>query len=155
MADARQVWAQAQSFHWGLAIPALALTLSNVLLRLLRWQFLLRSAGVWLPMRQSAGIFVAGLAMLLTPAYAGEGIKTWLVARAGGQVTSPGEGQAPSPGRSADARRSANVPWHREGAGLAPGGGGVVCERLLDAVALALVAGGALFLAESGAPGWP
>ena len=84
IADARQVWAQAQTFHWGLAIPALALTLCNVLLRLLRWQFLLRSAGVRLPMRQSAGIFVAGLAMLLTPAYAGEGVKTWLVARTGG-----------------------------------------------------------------------
>jgi SAM-dependent methyltransferase len=81
-----------------------------------RWQYLLRRAGVLLPMRQSAGIFVAGLAMLLTPAYAGEGVKTWLVAR---------EGQGTLP-------RAAGV---------------VVIERLLDALALALVGGAALLLA--------
>jgi glycosyltransferase 2 family protein len=82
-ADAGRVWQQAESFRWWLALPAVALTLANVLLRLLRWQYFLRRAGVRLPMRQSAGIFVAGLAMLLTPAYAGEGVKTWLVAREG------------------------------------------------------------------------
>src|SRR5581483_6939545 len=34
-----------------------------------------------LPARQSLSIFLAGLAMLLTPAYAGEGVKAWLVGR--------------------------------------------------------------------------
>jgi 2-polyprenyl-3-methyl-5-hydroxy-6-metoxy-1,4-benzoquinol methylase len=38
--------------------------------------------GVRVPVRESARIFIAGLAMLLTPAYAGEGVKTWLVRRA-------------------------------------------------------------------------
>ena len=139
VADAGQVWAQALSFHWGLAVPAIALTLSNVLLRLLRWQFLLRRAGVWLPMRQSAGIFVAGLAMILTPAYAGEGIKTWLVARAGGQLPPRDGGQASTGGHTTQVREGTPV-WPRAA-------GVVVCERLLDALALALVAGGALLLA--------
>ena len=139
VADAGQVWAQARSFHWGLAVPAVALTLSNVLLRLLRWQFLLRRAGVWLPMRQSAGIFVAGLAMILTPAYAGEGIKTWLVARTGRQRPPRDGGQAPGGGDAPQDRGGTPV-WPRA-AGM------VVCERLLDAVALALVAGGALLVA--------
>src|SRR5436190_10587983 len=76
------VWRQAQAFDWWLAPAAVALTGANVALRFLRWQFFLRRAGVFLPVRQSAGIFVAGLAMLLTPAYAGEGVKTWLVRRA-------------------------------------------------------------------------
>jgi SAM-dependent methyltransferase/uncharacterized membrane protein YbhN (UPF0104 family) len=82
-ADAALVWAQLESFRWWLALPAVALTLANIAVRLVRWQYFLRRAGVRLPMRQSTGIFVAGLAMLLTPAYAGEGVKTWLVAREG------------------------------------------------------------------------
>jgi SAM-dependent methyltransferase/uncharacterized membrane protein YbhN (UPF0104 family) len=150
VADAGQVWAQARSFHWWLAVPAVALTLSNVLLRLLRWQFLLRRAGVWLPMRQSAGIFVAGLAMLLTPAYAGEGVKTWLVARAGGLAPSPpadpGQPGLPrQPGLPGLPRQIPTRPTWPRAAGV------VVSERLLDALALALVAGGALHLA--GEPG--
>ena len=121
-ADAALVWAQLEAFRWWLAVPAIALTLANVVVRLVRWQYLLRRAGVLLPMRRSAGIFVAGLAMLLTPAYAGEGVKTWLVAR---------EGQGTLP-------RAAGV---------------VVIERLLDALALALVGGAALLLAGETLPG--
>ena len=121
-ADAALVWAQLEAFRWWLAVPAIALTLANVAVRLVRWQYLLRRAGVLLPMRRSAGIFVAGLAMLLTPAYAGEGVKTWLVAR---------EGQGTLP-------RAAGV---------------VVIERLLDALALALVGGAALLLAGETLPG--
>jgi SAM-dependent methyltransferase len=75
------VLAQAQAFNWWLAPVAVALTLTNVGMRFLRWQFFLRRAGVRLETRRSAGIFVAGLAMLLTPAYAGEGVKTWLINR--------------------------------------------------------------------------
>ena len=118
------IWQQLEAFAWPLAVPAIALTLANVGLRFLRWQFLLRRAGVFLPIRQSAGIFVAGLAMLLTPAYAGEGIKMWLVGR-----VQPG-----TIGRT---------------------GVVVVMERLLDAVALALLAGAAL-LTTGGGPsgGW-
>ena len=89
-ADAALVRAQLEAFRWWLAVPAIALTLANVAVRLVRWQYLLRRAGVPLPMRRSAGIFVAGLAMLLTPAYAGEGVKTWLVAREG-QGTLPAQ----------------------------------------------------------------
>ncbi|MGH2352941.1 MAG: flippase-like domain-containing protein [Chloroflexota bacterium] len=81
-ADAALVWQHARTFNWWLALPAVALTLANVAVRFIRWQFFLRRAGVRLPIRESAGIFVGGLAMLLTPAYAGEGVKTWLVGRA-------------------------------------------------------------------------
>ncbi|HEY7293996.1 MAG TPA: lysylphosphatidylglycerol synthase domain-containing protein, partial [Dehalococcoidia bacterium] len=58
------VWQQAEAFNWWLALPAVVLTCASVSLRFLRWQFLLRRAGVRLPIRQSAGIFTAGLAML-------------------------------------------------------------------------------------------
>ncbi len=78
------VWEQARAFSWWYAAPAAALTLASVALRFLRWQFLLRRAGLRLPVRISGAIYVAGLAMLLTPAYAGEGVKTWLVGRAAG-----------------------------------------------------------------------
>ncbi|MDQ3702514.1 MAG: flippase-like domain-containing protein, partial [Chloroflexota bacterium] len=130
-ADAGLVWQQARAFAWWVALPAVALTLANVLLRLIRWQFFLRRSGIRLPMRQSAGIFVAGLAMLLTPAYAGEGVKTWLVARA-----RAGAAETASPGREGWARAA----------------GSVVAERLFDAMALCLVGGVAFLL--SGEPVW-
>ena len=76
------VWQQAERFRWGYALPAVGLTMASVTLRFTRWHYLLRRLGVRLPIRTSVGIFVAGLAMLLTPAYAGEAIKVWLAARA-------------------------------------------------------------------------
>jgi SAM-dependent methyltransferase/uncharacterized membrane protein YbhN (UPF0104 family) len=142
-ADAGQVWQQAERFRWWLALPAVALTLANVLLRLLRWQYFLRRAGVRLPMRQSAGIFVAGLAMLLTPAYAGEGVKTWLVARSKSDVGRPES--TTSDGRAGGA----------QGVGAWKAAGVVAAERLFDALALALVGGAAFLLAGEEAPGLP
>lgn len=76
------IWRQALAFNWWLVLPAAALTLASIGLRFIRWQFLLRRARVVLPARPSLSIFLAGLAMLLTPAYAGEGVKAWLVGRA-------------------------------------------------------------------------
>lgn len=76
------IWRQALAFNWWLVLPAAALTLASIGLRFIRWQFLLRRARLVLPARPSLSIFLAGLAMLLTPAYAGEGVKAWLVGRA-------------------------------------------------------------------------
>ncbi len=145
LAEAGLVWQQARAAVPWLALPAVALTLANVLLRLIRWQFFLRRSGIRLPMRQSAGIFVAGLAMLLTPAYAGEGVKTWLVGRAQPDATGStgrrdrsGNGEAPFKGSPLKGSRMK---------GWARATGTVLAERLFDAIALCLVGSSAFFLA--------
>jgi ubiquinone/menaquinone biosynthesis C-methylase UbiE/uncharacterized membrane protein YbhN (UPF0104 family) len=74
---------QARAFNWLLALPAVGLTCANLVCRFLRWQFLLRRAGIRLPIRESLRVYIAGLAMLLTPAYAGEGLKVALVGVSG------------------------------------------------------------------------
>lgn len=57
-------------------IPVLvALTAACVGVRFLRWQYLLRCAGVLVPTRPSLRIYVASLAGILTPVYAGEAIR--------------------------------------------------------------------------------
>lgn len=140
-ADLTLVWRQVEAFNWWLAVPTVALTVCNLSLRFLRWQLLLRRAGVRLPIRLSGRIFVAGLAMLLTPAYAGEGLKTWLVARAvPGSLT----------------RAASTVIWERlfDGIALAAIGGAcllLVGERTLGGALCAAAALGValtLFLAR-------
>ncbi len=96
-------------------------------------------------MRQSAGIFVAGLAMLLTPAYAGEG----------GEDVAGGSGAA-----RRDRVNGATGPQRERGStlqrlalrgsrmkGWARATGTVLAERLFDAIALCLVGSSAFFLA--------
>lgn len=56
--------------RWTAAV--LALVLVNIALRFSRWQFLLRKADIRIPARSSLTLYVATLALILTPLYVGE-----------------------------------------------------------------------------------
>ena len=66
-------------FPWWLTVPVLALTLVNYGLRYLKWHYLLGILGVEIPHKHDAPIFMAGLAMVISPAKAGEVVKPYLV----------------------------------------------------------------------------
>ncbi len=67
-------------FDWIWMVVALALTVfGNYFLRFLKWHWLIWRLGVRLPFWESALIFVAGLAMVISPAKAGEVLKPYLV----------------------------------------------------------------------------
>ena len=61
-----------------------ALTLVHLALRFVRWQFLLRRAGVRLPERRSLSIYLASLPGMATPAYLGEALRAVFARRAFG-----------------------------------------------------------------------
>ncbi len=69
-------------FRWELTAPILALTFVNYGLRYWKWHYLLDRVGASLPHRVNAPIFLTGLAMVITPAKAGELVKPWLVKEA-------------------------------------------------------------------------
>jgi uncharacterized protein (TIRG00374 family) len=71
--------AELVSFRWGLYVPILGLTLINYGLRYLKWHYLLGRLGIEVPHRTNLWIFLAGLAMVISPAKAGEVVKPWLV----------------------------------------------------------------------------
>lgn len=58
--------------HPGIVVAMLAITASWLLLRFLRWQFLLRRVGIRLPIRPSLATYLAALPGTATPAYIGE-----------------------------------------------------------------------------------
>lgn len=66
-------------FEWWLAVPVLGLTLVNYGLRYLKWHYLLARLGVAIPHRANLPIFLCGLAMVISPAKAGEVVKPYLV----------------------------------------------------------------------------
>lgn len=67
------------SFNWALYLGVLLLTLVNYGLRYLKWHYLLRQLGVELPHRTNIWVFGTGLAMVISPAKAGEVVKPYLV----------------------------------------------------------------------------
>ncbi len=67
------------SFLWPIYVPVLGLTLLNYGLRYLKWHYLLGRLGIHVPHRTNVWIFVTGLAMVISPAKAGEVVKPWLV----------------------------------------------------------------------------
>jgi uncharacterized membrane protein YbhN (UPF0104 family) len=75
----RATAAQLAQFDWWLAAPVLALTLVNYGLRCFKWHYLLGRLGISVPLRVNAWIFGAGLAMVISPAKAGEVVKPYLV----------------------------------------------------------------------------
>jgi len=67
-------------FGWRWFWVAVGLTLvGNYALRWLKWHWLLGRLGVRLPLGESVLIFIAGLAMVISPGKAGELLKPWLV----------------------------------------------------------------------------
>jgi len=57
------------------------LTLACLAARFFRWHFLLRSAGILVPIRASLSIYAASLVGIATPAYAGEALRSVLLRR--------------------------------------------------------------------------
>lgn len=76
------------SFAWPLYVPVLVLTLVNYGLRYFKWHYLLARLGIHVPHRTNLWIFTAGLAMVISPAKAGELVKPYLVwVTAGAPIT--------------------------------------------------------------------
>ena len=67
------------AFQWSLAVPVLLLTLVNYGLRYFKWHYLLLQLDIHVPHRVNAWIFATGLAMVISPAKAGEVVKPYLV----------------------------------------------------------------------------
>jgi ubiquinone/menaquinone biosynthesis C-methylase UbiE len=61
--------------------PLLLITAFCVIVRFVRWQFLLRRANVRTPTRPSLAIFLASLAGIVTPAYVGEAVRSVFMRR--------------------------------------------------------------------------
>ena len=70
---------QLQNFNWPLYIGVLSLTLVNYGLRYSKWHFLLHRLGVRIPHSANIPLFMCGLAMVISPAKAGEVVKPYLV----------------------------------------------------------------------------
>ncbi len=71
-------------FPWALLPAILGLTLLNYALRLIKWEYYLRCLRLGVPRLVSLKIFVAGLAMAITPAKVGELLKSFLIKRYNG-----------------------------------------------------------------------
>jgi uncharacterized membrane protein YbhN (UPF0104 family) len=71
--------AELYAFDWPIYVPVLLLTLVNYGLRYFKWHYLLRQLGVHIPHSANAPIFITGLAMVISPAKAGEVVKPYLV----------------------------------------------------------------------------
>jgi len=82
VADARDLASVLSDFNWWLLAPVILLSLWNYALRFIKWEYFLEIVGVeGLPKRESARIFLAGFAMVLTPGKVGEYIKAVYVRR--------------------------------------------------------------------------
>lgn len=67
------------SFRWSVFGVLLLLSLGNYVLRFVRWEFFLRRLSIRVPLGSSALIFLAGLAMTITPGKVGEFLKSYLL----------------------------------------------------------------------------
>jgi glycosyltransferase 2 family protein len=93
ISDGPALWRTLREFQWWLLPFILTLTLLNYLGRYVKWEFYLDVLDVrGLSRKTSAGIFVAGLAMAITPGKVGEVLKAYLVRQATGTpmaITAP------------------------------------------------------------------
>ncbi|MEI7634488.1 MAG: lysylphosphatidylglycerol synthase domain-containing protein [bacterium] len=64
-------------WEWLALIPLL--TLLSMALRFVRWQYLLRVNGCFVPLRDSAMAYLSGFGLMVTPAYAGEVVRALLL----------------------------------------------------------------------------
>ena len=77
--DIRHLGERLSGFAWSAFIAALALALTNYVLRFVRWQIYLRRQEVSIPPASSAIVFGAGLSLSITPAKLGELVKSFLL----------------------------------------------------------------------------
>ncbi len=66
-------------FAWALLVPVLLLSLGNYLVRFVRWEMYLRRLGIRVAPWTSISVFMAGLAMTITPGKVGEFLKSYLL----------------------------------------------------------------------------
>ena len=85
LGDVRALRLTLSTFAWWTFAAALALSLGNYFLRFFKWEFYLRLLGIRdVPLAESFCIYVAGFAMSVTPAKAGEVFKSALLHSARG-----------------------------------------------------------------------
>jgi uncharacterized protein (TIRG00374 family) len=78
-ADLSKLSDHLHAFSWALLLPVLGLTLTNYALRFAKWHFLLRRAGVVVPLQISLLVFLSGFSMGITPGKLGELLKSYLL----------------------------------------------------------------------------
>lgn len=95
LGDFRKMLEVLTSFNWFLLIPILLLTLTNYVLRFLKWHYYLKVVGHGAektPAFDSGVIFISGLSMAMTPGKVGELLKPFMVRQVTGTpvtVTAP------------------------------------------------------------------
>ncbi|MEW6741351.1 MAG: flippase-like domain-containing protein [Planctomycetota bacterium] len=90
-ADLGELRATTESICWWWVPVLPALTLVNLAIRFLRWNFLLRRIHAFVPLRENLQVFLASLSMVMTPLHCGEAIKALLLRnRAGTPVRQSG-----------------------------------------------------------------
>lgn len=77
--DVRKLGERLGEFGWWAFFAALGLSLTNYVIRFLRWQLYLRWQEVEVPVGSSALVFGAGLSLSITPAKLGELVKSYLL----------------------------------------------------------------------------
>lgn len=77
--DARGLLASLASFPVGIALAALGLSVINYALRFAKWQLYLKKLKFDVPVGASFNIFIAGMAMSVTPGKIGEVLKSMLL----------------------------------------------------------------------------
>ncbi len=77
--DARDLPDRLGGFGWWAFAAAIGLSLTNYVVRFLRWQMYLRFQQVSVPVSSSALVFGAGLSLAITPAKLGELVKSYLL----------------------------------------------------------------------------
>lgn len=78
-AEVPKVLGHLEAFRWVLIFPILGLSLSNYLVRFVRWEYYLRRLEIRVKLKESFTIFMAGLAMTITPGKLGELLKSLLL----------------------------------------------------------------------------
>jgi len=78
-AGGREVMAELRRFDWIWVLPILLLSLGNYLVRFARWEYYLRVLRIRIPTWTSLSVFMAGLAMTITPGKVGEFLKSYLL----------------------------------------------------------------------------
>ncbi len=87
-ADVPRLLQALRHFPWALLPVIVGLTLLNYALRFVKWDYYLHRLGLGVPRLASLKIFVAGLAMAITPGKVGELLKSYLLKRYNGSPIS-------------------------------------------------------------------